>query len=191
MRPLHIALDIDGVIYDWVGEVRKHFASTFGLDPADLVVNEYAFWDGWGFSADEFWPLVHDAGITTLGSLDRTAVAGVQRLADEGHHVHVVTSRNPVLGDNVNTPSWLIANGLPFESFSFLGQKWRVRADVLIEDHFGTLVNFTNKNPGAMGVLLDQPWNRSPEATAPQRELIFRASDWTDVVSLVALAGME
>lgn len=178
MKELTIGVDIDGVLFDFVEACRLRFKVENPPEPA------WAFWRDWGLNDDDFWNDVHGSGLMVGGPIDELALATLKTWEERGHHIHVITSRNPALGANVGTWQWLHDAGVPMRSFTHTSDKWRVNCDVLIEDFVPTLQKWgeAHKRTG-VPILLDRPYNREDR----DEGTIVVCEDWGDIASTMRL----
>src|SRR5699024_3159609 len=106
-RPLHLGLDIDGVI---AGYVAAHVAAapdrvgvTIGADGGDPPTYDMVG-EGWYDSTNQ-WRVVHNiilADPTTFDMTDPTAPEAIAALVDAGHRVDLATARHAPTGVDYN-----------------------------------------------------------------------------------------
>lgn len=179
-RP-RIAVDLDGVVYDWEGTARylleRHFG--YGLDVSD----------SWGYLPStvtkEHWRWLWEDGVKVhglfrYGNLQRGAVDGLLALEKYGR-LEVVTHRpRSAVQDTLR----FVAN-LPdvFEGVHILsdGQpKSSVGADIYIDDGPHVIEDVLGAGLGV--VIFDQPWNRLfVPPVSGQRSVPWRAKGWAEV----------
>jgi hypothetical protein len=180
-RTLDIGVDLDGVCYPFDRVLARFVAATTGRDLA--LMPTPASWDipaCWGLSAAEFGAHV-EAGIAA-GVIFRRGgpfvgvVAGMQRLAEAGHRLHIVTDRaRGELADvaAASTRAWLADYHIPYTSLTLSGDKTQVDVDAFIEDRD---VNFLAlAEAGSNPYLRHQPWNAHLEVAASRRVSDFGA----------------
>jgi len=178
MEELTIGVDVDGVLFDFVEACRIRFEVENPPEP------KYAFWRDWGLEDADFWGEVHGSGLMTRGPIDELALATLKAWEERGHHIHVITSRNPMLGSNALTWRWLHDAGVPMRSFTHTSEKWRVSCDVLIEDFVPTLQKWgVAHQMSGVPILLDRPWNREDR----DLKTISVCEDWGDVDAIIRL----
>ena len=101
MEHTHIVLDLDGVVYDFIGALRRFAHETQGIDLDSMPpANEWNFFGPqWGWSLDTFLETFSDgvrAGeIFWKGAPLPNAVEGWARLRETVDVLHVVTDRSP------------------------------------------------------------------------------------------------
>jgi 5'(3')-deoxyribonucleotidase len=158
-RPV-IIVDLDNVVYDWVGAMAQwlntnsvlNFANeiievkSYGpITKAQIAISKYsqwAVWDDWNIPQGEFirwWRLGVEAGeIYARGPLIPGARDALWRLSDAEWDIHIATSRLTKFGlhDRIveNTSSWLRDNNIPYRQLSFTNQKTRIIADAIVDD---------------------------------------------------------
>jgi 5'(3')-deoxyribonucleotidase len=95
---------------------------------------------------------------------------GARRILDflhETHRIVVITARQ---GEAATTwtAEWLRRNKLPYDDVvgGMESRKSEHRADVLVDDYIGNVVEFLT-NTNGLAVLVDQPWNRDRSDLVP------------------------
>lgn len=159
-------MDLDEVLYPWLGALRHWLHAHRGRSLASLPVPQaWVFHESWGF--DSFGAMVresvagHEAGVVYhWGDPYEGAAETLEHLRAAGHSVHLVTARAGFAGAGVEdtTRAWLARHGIPFDSLHFTSEKGALGLDVLVDDYPGNLV--AAEGSGAVGVLVDQPHNR-------------------------------
>jgi 5'(3')-deoxyribonucleotidase len=181
--PLVIAVDMDGVIYDFAAALRNHLHLNEGVDRTTMPEpTKWEFWDEWGMTESE-WVAACTRGVE-MGIVFRTgepvgdAVAALRALANAGHIIHLVTSRffgGPLA--YAHTALWLKDWAIPHHSLTFTRNKGAIAADVAVDDHVDNVLQYAQA--GTVCALWDQPWNRY--ANLP------RVSSWAEFLRGVAL----
>ena len=173
MRRFRIALDLDGVVYKW-GDTARYLIRTYhGID-----LGESTHWDYIKDAVPShvwrwLWNEGVDNGLFRYGHLYRGAVEGVHALSELGS-VEIVTHRpRNAVNDTLRFLAYL---ELPLAGVHILTAsepKSSVPADVYIDD--SPLVAEELSRSGKTLVLVDRPWNSSPNA--PRAEYV-RAYGW-------------
>lgn len=173
-----IAVDLDGVVYDWEGTVRYLIAKHW-----DISLPVSTSWDSIEQSVSPvvwrwLWTDGIDLGLFRYGHHLKGSVDGLRELAQIGT-LEVVTHRpRSALQDTLR----FIAN-LPdvFSGVHFLTEqqpKSSVGCDVYLDDAAHVIKQVTSA--GAMAVIFSQPWNQDlPVAIAR------RAKNWDAVPNAV------
>jgi len=175
-----IAVDLDGVVYDWGGTVRYLIREHHGID---LPVSDH-----WDYVEENVPPEVWrwlwtegvELGLFRYGHHIKGSVDGLRELAKVGS-LEVVTHRpRAALQDTLR----FIAN-LPdvFAGVHFLTKnepKSIVRADLYLDDAPHVIENVLDF--GASAVVFDQEWNQYVDGRA------FRAHGWLEVPIMAKLA---
>lgn len=157
-QAVRIAIDLDGVLYNWEKTARFMLEQEFGYH---LDVS-----DSWTYLPDhvsaEAWHwLWHDGvreGLFRYGHVVKGGVRAVRQLYEEGHELYAVTHR-PVSSVR-DTHAWLDFMQLPFRKRYVLSDgrpKWKVAADLLIDDKPENVREWTER--GRYAILFRQPWN--------------------------------
>lgn len=157
---LILALDLDGVVYDFITHFRK-WLSGKGHDHLP-VPESYNLCSEWGMDPDELNESINqaaDEGVFNAGP----PLPGTRELIVEatfaGIQVVAVTSRPPVEVILTSTYQWIAAWGLPFRGVNFVSSKVMVDADLLVDDDpavYRQLMLVGETVP----LIFDQPWNR-------------------------------
>lgn len=180
---MRILVDVDGVLFDFVGACCDRLDRSFN-DIADRLVYE---------RLDEVFP--------AWSALDRTvsrhdfhdsltwlpgARKMIEDLREQGHQLIALTA------PWVSSPTWCYDRIKKLEPAGFSpqeiifcpqGQKKFVDGDILIEDTISTAIDWRDKQAGdAFAIVIDQPWN------ARKREKLTHRTDvlvcGTDVAAL-------
>ena len=172
---MHIAFDVDGVLYDFVSALRDEVIES------ELVTEEqrrlamahdyrsttWDFWTQWGMSRQEVHLIVLETGYRLFSSRDHLDMEWVGRtmrnLIDEGHRVDLITREWPgfpgfrqarfdmLMDFPEPKPHGILIAGAdqPKTDFAF---------DLIIEDHHPTAQQAFLARRKA--IVFDQPWNR-------------------------------
>lgn len=179
MTELKIAVDLDGVVYDWGGTVRYLIKTHHGIDLPPSTHWDYVernvpknVWRWlWSEGVEEY-------GLFRYGHHLKGSVDGLRALADYGS-LRVVTHRpRAALHDTLR-----FIENLPdvFDGVHFLTDnepKSSVGCDLYIDDGLHVINEVTAA--GKQGIVFDQPWNQSP-----LNGLAWRAWDWPDLIELM------
>lgn len=126
---LEIGVDLDGVCYDFGLSFRQWEAQRRSVPVSELPVpSEWEFYRQWDMTLAEFMDSWHEGiksgmlyrhGDPIDGSLD-----GLAEMIDDGHRVHVITSRlMPGLENLIveHTRGWLEEHRVPHHGFTVIG----------------------------------------------------------------------
>jgi 5'(3')-deoxyribonucleotidase len=187
---MKIAVDLDGVCYEWQRTYRYMMREYRGIDMPPIE----EFWTYWN-APDQFttkqdrdwiWSKGVELGLFRYGHMVKGARIGLQALASAGHKLEVVTHRPA--NATTDTLDWvsLYFKDIPLNGFKMLtnGESKNVStADVLIDDKMENINDWCESDRPA--VLFDQPWNHQyiPPLFA------HTALDWPDVVKAVKDIG--
>lgn len=112
------------------------------------------------------------------------ALEGVRQLREDGHDVIFITAC--VLGGIDNKLNWLADTGFTNrrnngrhvgKDVIIANDKWRVNADVLIDDRASTILKWHDME--RLGIVFDQPWNRNVNMSVP------RVFNWSQVKPMI------
>jgi len=181
-----LAIDLDGVIVDFMGQVIEQHNLDFA---SELTIADITMWDflpltvfgiptmakhgGW----EAFWRWMEEKEIYLWASEYEGATDVVRRLmADINHVVHLVTHRPE--WSKGQTTKWLIEHRiLPTVVYTNGKSKAELNYDLWIDDQPATLEALALR--GAAAIRMVRPWNRPIEG-------IMDAWYWGDVERLVA-----
>lgn len=183
MTNLRIALDLDGVVYNWEGTARflleHHYGIVLPTSSSWNYIQDHTPKEVWRW----LWAdAITKHGLYRHGHVYKGAIEGVRQLADLGDVV-IVTSRPKTA--ILDTLDWLAYNRFPVAEVHILGnnqEKTSVQADVLIDDAVHNVNPWVTK--GRTAILMDRPWNQQGAYTAAPK--LFICYTWPDVVRQVA-----
>lgn len=195
-----VNVDIDGVLYDFVGAMRHEMAiNGFDPKPEDPLMSLHG---AWGVTRETFEEVMYEGirhgrvfGPSYPDRLIEGARDALVRLSDE-HFIRLVTAKGgfppPLRVDAIrNCIHWLADNDIPFDDIAFVTHhKTGYLADVVIDDRPEPS---RWAQAGALNLLFTQPHNR----VLTEQELldmvraseagitVVRASDWPHAVELI------
>jgi 5'(3')-deoxyribonucleotidase len=155
---MRLAIDIDGVLRDFVGQVNSVF--------------DVCYPNGWRkpitkYEMDEFYSIgkeIYDmafnkqsSSVYVLAPVYRGAKMMLHDLQTDGHTIIIATSQ-PNREVLRHTVAWLNVNEIPYDEFYCslnLGGKENIEADVLLDDYAKHLRAFPGNS-----VCFNQPWNK-------------------------------
>lgn len=188
---MRIGIDLDGVCYDFTGNLRKWCVDSGrytidqlqggGHDDPDSSWN--FFKDCWNWTTKEFLTncddAVNDGYLFRHGEPFPGTKNAFSAIHEHGHSIHIVTNRS--FGDlsPQNTIEWLHEHDLPYDSITFAADKTVVNLDLMIDDYEKNFIDMTNH--GVRVYLQDRPWNRHVETS-------LRVHTWDDFLAEVLLA---
>lgn len=159
---LHIGLDVDGVLADYmsairaVGRAHGHVTADHGPTVYDLVE------PGWfpdaataGAAMDE---LRHNGGLAGLALLDDTAAEAVADLRRAGHRVSIVTARAEHPMGRTVLQRWLDRHRIVTDGVHFAVRKGAIGCDVYLDDAAHNVEEL--RRAGHHAVVRDTAYNR-------------------------------
>ena len=154
---LRIAVDIDGVLRDFVGQVNTVFDSVYP-NGWRRPVTEYGIDKFYSIGKDIYdMAFIEQAkSVYVLAPVYPGAKKMLEDLKEDGHTIVIATSQ-PNKEVLKYTIDWLHLNELPYDEFYCslnMGSKNNIRADVLLDDYIKHLVEFKRYS-----VCFTQPWN--------------------------------
>lgn len=129
-----------------------------------------------------------DAGYIFSGDVRPNAVEAVNRVADLGHEIVIITDRffgaDPK-ASHVATEIWLAEHGIPYHELHFTPNKLYVPTDTFVEDK---LENYDALVAGGVkAYLINRAWNAVEGGDA--RERINDVSEYADAIELMTSDG--
>lgn len=159
-----VAVDIDGVLFDFSTVVTKHFSEYYNKQFS--VPTCWEFFAEWGMTADEFYEtldkLTYEREIFNDEAPIPKTMVGWQALRDQGLRIHVITHRSP--SAQGQTIKWLERYRLIPDTLHFSGQKAEILTAISldecasIDDHYEQYAEY--KNYGVNAYMYTQHWNR-------------------------------
>lgn len=160
---MEIIVDLDGVCYDFVGELTKYVESETGekLPPATTY---NFFWHDWGMPHAEYhmWrnKALHARKLFYEGDPLPGCIETLTSLRAAGHKIHLVTARDA--DTESATHRWLGQHKIPFDRVTFSSEKQEFRrAEMAIDDNIEQVQNM--RDAGINAFLMSQPWNAEAE----------------------------
>lgn len=187
---MRIGIDLDGVTYDFVGNLREWAISHGAHGKPELPAERWDFFLDWGWTSEEFLRYFGDAVRSTelfwTGRPVPGAVEALGRLKAAGHEIVIVTHRghpDPVVSRIMReaTVHWLDLYSIPHDSLIFDGTKTRLGIDVLLDDAPHQIE--AAREAGERAVFFTQPWNADEEGE--------RVGSWVEFERLVAASRIE
>jgi 5'(3')-deoxyribonucleotidase len=178
-----IGLDLDGTTGEYSQTLLEFMAEQAGVEDVEQYKLDmgnpinYAM-DNWFANREEFTKAhtsAVDRGLYVKIPVYDKASEILWRLSDEGHDIHIVTSR--YVGHSRNgrvtrdTAQWLDDNNIPYRSLHFVKDKFLLKCDVFIDDSPENIAALRAK--GREVIVYDAPYNKD----VPGR----RATNWDEV----------
>ena len=189
-RPFIVAVDIDGVLYEFVEVLRRWRHITYGIPLADMpdpgVYDIEAAWDMEpGSLVSDMIQGVKDGVIFWRGEAHEAGLRGLRALRETGCRIALVTSRAlPGVEELCQqaTEAWLASIGLVLgvdydDLVVVASDKTTIDWDLLIDDYEKNVR--AGVSVGRHAVLLNRGWN----VQVPMRQ-----AHWDDIPALVVAA---
>lgn len=183
---MRIVLDVDGVLAnlhtEWLRRYNRDFNDT--VTPADITE-----WEMESFvkmaCGDHVYTYLRDEDLYEQVKPIAGAVAGVKALRALSHQI--IYASNCVQYGVDQKYTWLVQHGFlspsrGMEGFISIYDKSLLRCDVLVDDRFETVAQFSSFRYGC-GIVFNQPWNRKVDY--PAYPGLLRANNWPQVVDLI------
>lgn len=170
---LHIGIDVDGVLADYMAGVAA-IGQSMGLAMTGSASGptQYGLVEpGWfpdGESASKAMTQLRDSGgLRGLALLDAGAPAAIRRLRIAGHRVSIVTARHSSRYSQAHgerriareTIDWLAEHGILPDDVRFERRKSRADCHIYIDDAPHIIEQL--RVDGRRAVVYDQPYNRN------------------------------
>jgi 5'(3')-deoxyribonucleotidase len=168
MRRVTVAIDVDGVIADFVGLVRCELCLPDGWEPTcwDIAKDSVAIQTHGARGASELTNAVYAAAFT-CGAIPPYAseVAELKsimtRHAQRADFVFATSPMNSNRTWTHDREAWLRDQGFDDVPVIHTHRKDLVDADVLLDDKPENVVAFAARRAGRVGVLRSRPWNET------------------------------
>lgn len=191
---MRVGFDLDGVLYDFGNSVRRYLDSIgrpYGFKDDAPEPHNWDFYEYWGMDLAEFKQVCNDgvdAGFIFSGPARPNASEAVNRVADLGHEIIIITDRffgSDPTNSHRATEWWLAEHGIPFHELHYTADKNYVPTDTFVEDK---LQNYDAlKDNGVNAYLISRPWNEIPGGDARNR--IKDVIDYADAIELATTRG--
>lgn len=169
MKELTILVDLDGIIADsiphWLDAIHKKFGVKAELkDITQWNLTDCPPLDK--LQRQKILDLINQKGFVASIPPMPGALENLKKLHDDGHQIYIVTART---GD-VSIPetfAW-VRKHLPWfdveKRLCFLYDKFRFKADIVIDDKWDTLEKYERANKLALLYTIDYPYNKGNDA---------------------------
>ncbi len=187
---MKIAIDLDGVCYEWQRTYRYMMREYRGVDMPPVE----EFWHYWNApdqftsAADRKWLWTQGVkhGLFRYGHMVKGTRLALTNLSWAGHELSIVTHR-PKNAVN-DTLDWL---SLYFKDIPLAGlhimtngeSKADVDAQILVDDKPENILEWADRKPNGLAICFDQPWNQNVQ----EGGAVVRCWGWEDVVDSVRI----
>ncbi len=205
MQKLTLNIDMDGVIYGMMGELRRLAQTSTAQDLFDFsgtdLTTQPDSWDiskAWGMkSKSQFWKFFYAAveqGLFLNGQPIEGSIEAITNFVKLKHRVRIITSKqfgDPLVTRQAQTDvvEWLATNAPEWSNkveVAFTSNKQGYDADIIVDDK--PTLSWTQY--GKVNVLFDHTWNRdvnaNPVGMYPMQPHLYRADNWQQVEYLVS-----
>lgn len=152
------AIDIDGVLRDFVGSLLVQYAKDFPYHEVDHI-NE---WD-----LHKFFPIgksIYDYAFNVKAKEifeNAPMFPGAREFIDDlrvrGHHVCLLTQQPR--GKEIHTLNWLYESGIPYDSIAFSAEKGLFDFELILDDAEHNLRAV--RAAGKRAICFDRPYNQN------------------------------
>lgn len=190
LRPFTVAVDIDGVLYEFVEVLRQWRHRTYGIPLADMPEpGVYNMEVAWGMEPGaliaDMVQAVKDGALFWEGDAHEPGIRGLRELRRAGCRILLVTSRLLPGAEDLcreATQTWLdaigLVKGVDYDDLHVVGSdKTIIDWDLLIDDYEQNVR--AGGEVGRHAVLLNRCWNAS---------VAMRQAHWDDIPALVVAA---
>ncbi|AOE43806.1 5' nucleotidase [Gordonia phage Bantam] len=184
-----IMLDLDGVIFDFVGALRDFMTDDLGFNADDLPEpTEWAFYEEWGLTAKGFEMVYNNAILNgelfTQLPAREADVTALHWLRDRLHTIHIVTARGmgasaPVA--HLQTVEWLRVNNIPYDTLTFASDKTLIQTDYALEDRRENYKALRANKTEAF--LFDQPYNQDVPGCSKRSRRVRSVYEFAQAIS--------
>jgi 5'(3')-deoxyribonucleotidase len=174
MRRLVIAIDVDGVIADFVGTVRHEWGMRDGWEPACFnICDDLEFRAYKGHTPEAFAEWCKMRWIANSLHPYASEVAELKSIMTRhAQRAEFVFAASPMARNRTwmhDREAWLRAQGFGGVPVIHTGRKDLIDADVLLDDKPEHVIAFASRRSNRAGVLRVRPWNEhAPRPKTPQ-----------------------
>lgn len=202
MRRLTINCDMDGILVDLMGTFLPRVESRFSavLEGNRVTMADLKVWDvskaaplqAAGVPRNVVNAMFHEPGLFEASKPISGALGTLAVLRHMGHRIRILTATPHAVDDEVRLEKlrWL-ARHLPWMTvgdviFAAAAEKANVPGDVLIDDRPDTLLAYQEKNPGALVVGIEYPYNQYISEQMTLAKCYRRTSEaWDTILELI------
>ncbi|MBO8137076.1 MAG: hypothetical protein H0Z40_02915 [Desulfotomaculum sp.] len=178
-----IGCDLDGIICDNLLLLIEELNTYTGEQIKINDVTDYDVTRIYNITREQFIQLMkeREEDICDKSPLMPGADKYLQKLASQGHQIHIITARSPRLGKI--TIKWLKRHKIPFHQLHMLNSHDKVetcqqlKVDVMVEDNYNNAVQLAEA--GIKVILFNAPHNLKWKWTGP------RCDNWNDLYKLL------
>lgn len=154
---LRIGLDVDGVLRNFVGALRREYAKDY---PKHRVkkIDKWDFSDSFPIGKD-IWTYAFETRIREIftGADQYSYASGLTKwLKSQGHEIWIITTQKK--GTEHFTLEWLKKNDIRYDHIVFTCDKHRIDCHVLLDDNVVNLEDFKTSLTGTP-ICMSRPWN--------------------------------
>lgn len=179
-----LGVDLDGVVGDFYGAMRKIAARWLDRPVGQLTENVNYGLEEWGISEFGGYDRLHRFAVTQcdlFGSMEpiKSAPSILRKLSGRGIRIRVITHRLFLKYSHkttvTQTVEWLDKHDIPYWDICFMNDKGAVGAHIYVDDAPPNIISL-RKN-GCYTIVFSNSTNRNLEGP--------RADNWNEVESLV------
>lgn len=171
-----LGVDVDNVLADYTGGLRRIVAEERGVIPETLPeITQWSAYEEWGYDDESFNELHRRAVVEhrMFRHLDVMpgAAEALRRLSESGVRIRIVTHRLYLSGMHAiaaqDTVQWLDDNDIPYWDLCMVARKADVGCDLMIDDAPHNISAL--RDIGRQVLVYDWPYNRhldGPRATS-------------------------
>lgn len=178
-----LGVDVDNVLADYTGGLRRIVAEERGILPTALPdPTGWSHYEEWGFTGDEFNEWHRRAVVEHRMFRDLDVMPGaaevLRHLSEKGVRIRIITHRLYLSGTHQiaasDTVEWLDKNDIPYWDLCMIAKKGDVGCDLYVDDAPHNIQAL--RDIGRKVIVYDWPYNRELEGP--------RARSWEDVEEL-------
>lgn len=198
-RRVRVAVDLDGVIYDYHSTFKYIAETEFNVDLPSLTswIVRNAGWDWYSRFLNkeqiEYMKTkaITERGLFRHGHVLKGAIDGLRKLSRD--YDIIICTHRPFVAHQ-DTIEWIAFHRIPCKEIILLWNeepKSEVDADVLIDDRPRNILDFVIS--GRAGVVWKRPWSEQEMAEIPDvyRPLICITNDWNQAKNFIDRVRMQ
>jgi 5'-nucleotidase len=175
-----LGVDVDNVLANYTGGLRRIVAEERGIDPGELPdPATWSAYEDWGYTPETFNELHRRAVVEHRMFRDLDVMPGaataLRSLSERGVRIRIVTHRLYLSGMHAiaasDTVQWLDDHDIPYWDLCMVARKADVGCDLMIDDAPHNVAAL--RDIGRSVLVYDWPYNRHLDGP--------RATDWPEI----------
>lgn len=169
-----ILIDIDEIIRAWCVALIDAHRLYFPEETIKILPTYYiSEWSSLGTAIYDFAFKMAAKEICLQARPIHGSINALNLLRKKGHYI-ILASAQPNMESEIYTTKWLAQFDVPFNELHYQKEKWKIPADIFIDDCVDNLIKYQETYPQAIILTLAKPWNSNWKG--------FRSSSWNNII---------